>query len=120
SAVLNIEAARAAYNIQSAERLPNLNAQGSFTRSRTPESVSMLPGRPAFTSSQYQVGLGMAAFELDLFGRVRSLSEAALAQYLATEEAARSAQISLVAEVARAYLAERAFAEQLNLARRTV
>lgn len=119
-AVLNIEAARAAYNIQSAERLPNLNAQGSFTRSRTPESVSMLPGRPAFTSSQYQVGLGMAAFELDLFGRVRSLSEAALAQYLATEEAARSAQISLVAEVARAYLAERAFAEQLNLARRTV
>jgi len=117
-AVLNIEAARAAYDIQRADRLPGVSAQGSFTRSRTPESVS--PSGEAVTSSQYQVGLGVAAFELDFFGRVRSLSEAALAEYLATEEAARSAQISLVAEVARAYLAERALAEQLQLARDTL
>jgi len=117
-AVLNIEAARAAYDIQRADRLPSVNAQGQFTRARTPESVS--PTGQAVTSSQYQVGLGVAAFELDFFGRVRSLSEAALAQYLATEEAARSAQISLVAEVARAYLAERALAEQLELARSTL
>src|SRR5690606_20204514 len=60
------------------------------------------------------------AFELDFFGRVSSLSEAALAEFLATEEAARAAQISLVAEVGRAYLAERAFAEQLELARQTL
>lgn len=117
-AVLNIEAARAAYNIQSAERLPDLDAQGSFTRSRTPESVS--PTGQAYTSSQYQVGLGVAAFELDFFGRVRSLSDAALAEYLATEEAARAARISLVAEVARAYLAERVYAEQLGLAQQTL
>lgn len=117
AAVLNIEAARAAYNIQSAERLPSLDAQGSFTRGRTPASVSPIG---AGTSSQYQVGLGIAAFELDFFGRVRSLSQAALAEYLATEEAARAAQISLVAEVGRAYLAERAFSEQLGLARQTL
>lgn len=117
-AVLNIEAARAAYNIQSAERLPSLDAQGSFTRGRTPASVS--PVGVGGTSSQYQVGLGIAAFELDFFGRVRSLSQAALAEYLATEEAARAAQISLVAEVGRAYLAERAFSEQLGLARQTL
>jgi multidrug efflux system outer membrane protein len=68
----------------------------------------------------YQVGLNLAAFELDFFGRVRSLNEAALSQYLATEEAQRAAQISLVAEVAKAYLAERAFAEQQELAQRTL
>lgn len=118
AAVLNIEAARAAYNIQSAERLPSLDAQGSFSRGRTPASVSQTGA--AYTASQYQVGLGVAAFELDFFGRVRSLSEAALAEYLATEEAARAAQISLVAEVGRAYLAERAYAEQLGLARQTL
>lgn len=117
AAVLNIEAARAAYNIQSAERLPSLDAQGSFTRGRTPAAVSPIG---AGTSSRYQVGLGIAAFELDFFGRVRSLSEAALAEYLATEEAARAAQISLVAEVGRAYLAERAYSEQLSLARQTL
>jgi multidrug efflux system outer membrane protein len=117
-AVLNIDAARAAYNIQSAERLPSLDAQGSFARSRTPESVS--PTGQAYTASQYQVGLGVAAFELDFFGRVRSLSDAALAEYLATEEAARAAQISLVAEVARSYLAERAYPEQLDLAQQTL
>ena len=118
SAVLNIEAARAAYNIQSAERLPSLDAQGSFSRGRTPATLS--PTGQDRTTSQYQVGLGIAAFELDFFGRVSSLSEAALAEFLATEEAARAAQISLVAEVGRAYLAERAFAEQLELARQTL
>ncbi|HEX5514792.1 MAG TPA: efflux transporter outer membrane subunit [Gammaproteobacteria bacterium] len=118
SAVLNIEAARASYNIQSSERLPSITGEGSFSRARTSESISRTG--EANTFSEYRVALGVSAFELDFFGRVRSLSEAALAQYLATEEAARSAQISLVAEVARAYLAERAFAEQLDLARRTV
>lgn len=116
-AALNIEAARAQYRIQGAQRLPSVNAQAEFSRTHTPESVS--PTGSGVTANQYQVGLGIAAFELDFFGRVRSLSDAALAEYLATEEAARSAQISLVAEVARAYFAERALAERLQLAERS-
>jgi multidrug efflux system outer membrane protein len=61
----------------------------------------------------------MSAFELDFFGRVRSLSDAALASYLATDEARQAAQISIVAEVAKAYFTERAYAEQYALAQRT-
>lgn len=117
-AALRIEEARAQYGIQSADLLPNLNATASGSRSRTPGAVS-ITGRSS-VNSNYQVGLGLAAFELDFFGRVRSLNDAALAQYLATEEASRAAQISLIAEVAKAYLAEQAFAEQYDLARKTV
>ena len=117
-AALRIEEARAQYNIQSADLLPNLNATASATRSRTPGSLT-LSGASTVNSS-YQVGLGLAAFELDFFGRVRSLNDAALAQYLATEEANRAARITLIAEVAKAYLAERAFAEQYDLAVKTL
>ncbi len=116
-AALRIEEARALYNIQWADRVPNLNATASGTRGRT--VVPGLPGGASVVSENYQVGLSLAAFELDFFGRVRNLSESALEQYLATEEARRAAQISLVAEVAKAYLAERAFAEQLALAQNT-
>ncbi|WP_019141881.1 efflux transporter outer membrane subunit [Noviherbaspirillum massiliense] len=116
-AALRIEEARAQYNIQSADQWPNLNANAAGSRSRTPADLS--PTRTAVISNSYQVGLNLAAFELDFFGRVRSLKDAALAQYLATEEARRAAQISLVAEVAKAYLAERAFAEQEEIAQKT-
>lgn len=115
--VLRIEEARAQYNIQSADLLPNLNATASGARSRVPASLS--PSGVSGVGTSYQVGLGLAAFELDFFGRVRSLNDAALAQYLATEEASRAAHITLVAEVAKAYLAERAFDEQYELARKT-
>jgi multidrug efflux system outer membrane protein len=117
-AALRIEEARAMYNIQWADRVPNLNAQATGSRSRTP---GILAGRTdgALVTNAYQVGLSIPAFELDFFGRIRSLSDAALAQYLATEEARRAAQISLVAEVAKVYLSERAFAEQQELAQRT-
>jgi multidrug efflux system outer membrane protein len=118
TAALRIEEARAAYNIQSADLLPNLNAAASGTRARTPAGLS-LTGRPA-VGNIYQVGLSMASFELDFFGRVRSLNDAALAAYLATEEAQRAAQISLVAETAKAYLSELGAGEQLVLARRTL
>lgn len=117
-AALRIEEARAQYNIQSADLWPNLNATAGATRGRTPGGIS-ITGASAVSSS-YQVGLSLASFELDFFGRVRSLNNAALAQYLATEEAAQAARISLVAEVAKAYLAERAFAEQYDLARKTL
>ncbi|MDO8298525.1 efflux transporter outer membrane subunit [Lacisediminimonas sp.] len=117
TAALRVEEARALYNVQSADLLPTINAVGSAGRSRTPPGASPL-GRPVVTAN-YQIGLSLAAFELDFFGRVRSLSDAALSQFLATEEAQRSAHISLVAAVARAYLAERAYAEQLTLAQDT-
>jgi outer membrane protein, multidrug efflux system len=117
-AALRIEEARAQYNIQSADLWSTLNATASAARSRTPGGLT-LSGNSTVNSS-YQVGLGLAAFELDFFGRVRSLNNAALAQYLATEEASRAAHITLIAEVAKAYLAERAFSEQYELARKTL
>lgn len=117
-AALRIEEARAQYNIQSADLLPTLNATASGSRARVPASLNTT-GTSIVTSS-YQVGVSMSSFELDFFGRVRSLSNAALAQYLATEEARQAAHISLVAEVAKAYLAERAFTEQLELTQRTL
>jgi multidrug efflux system outer membrane protein len=118
TAALRIEQARAQYNIQSADLLPNLDAVATGSRGRTPASVS--PTGASVVSSNYQVGLSLASFELDFFGRVHSLSDAALASYFATEEAQRAAQISVVAEVAKAYLAERAYDEQLALAQRTL
>lgn len=118
TAALRVEEARALYNVQSADQLPTINATGNASRSRTPLGLTS-SGRPS-VSGNYQVGLSLAAFELDFFGRVRSLSEAALSQFLATEEAQRSVRISLVAEVARTYLAERSLAEQLALAQSTM
>lgn len=117
-AVLNVEAARAQYRIQRADQLPGVNVQGDGLRQRLPDELTF-PGAPA-QQSQYTVGLGITGFELDLFGRVRSLKDAALAQYLATEEASRSARLSLVAAVADAYLRERAAAEQLDLLHKTL
>jgi len=118
TAALRIEEARAQYNVVAADLLPNVGAAASGSRARTAAAVS--PTGTSVISTGYQVGLSLAAFELDFFGRVRSLNEAALSQYLATEEARRAAHISLVAEVAKAYLTERALAEQEELARRTL
>lgn len=95
-AVLNVERARALYRIQRADRLPSLDATATMSRTG---------GNNAFVQGQtYRAELGVAAYELDLFGRVRNLTEAQLRTYLAQEEAARSAQLSLVAEVANAWL----------------
>ncbi|MDQ7968026.1 MAG: efflux transporter outer membrane subunit [Oxalicibacterium faecigallinarum] len=117
-AALRIEEARAQYNIVQADRVPNLNGTATGNRGRTPASVNQF-GQSVVTSN-YQVGVSLASFELDFFGRVKSLSDAALASYLSTEEARVSAQLSLISEVAKAYLNERAFAEQEELARRTL
>lgn len=100
--LLNVEAARAQYRIQRADRLPGIEVQGSGTRQRLPADLSTTD--QSQVQSSWQAGVGLAAFELDLFGRVRNLSEAALQEYLATEGAARAVQISLVAEVIQAYL----------------
>jgi len=115
---LNVELTRAQYRIQRAEQLPAIDASGSVIRQRIPAVASSthLP----VTATTYTVGLGLAAFELDFFGRVRNLSSAALEQYLATEEAQRSASLSLVAQVATEYLVERALDDQVALAQRTL
>jgi multidrug efflux system outer membrane protein len=116
-AVLNIEVARAQYQIQRADLFPSVDATASGTRQHTPQSLTQ--GAPALPR-QYSVGAGVSAYELDLFGRVRSLKDAALASFLASEEARRSVHISLVSQVADAYLAAQAFAEQLALTRQTL
>lgn len=87
-AALRIEEARALYGIQFADRLPNFDAQGTGTRQRTVGTTGGM-----VTQGTYTVGLGISAFELDFFGRVKSLTDAALADYLATEEAQRAAYI---------------------------
>lgn len=94
--LLNVEAARAQYLIQRAQRLPTVALDATATRQRVDQSSPV--------ESSYQVGAGFTAFELDLFGRVRNLSEAALQEYLATERVAHTARVSLVAEVIQAYL----------------
>ncbi len=113
TAALRIEEARAIYGIQKADQLPTVNTSGGVTTGR-----QFFRGQ-TFDTTTYQVGVGMTAFELDFFGRVKNLSDAALSQFFATEEARRALQIALVGEVAKAWLNERALAEQVLLAERT-
>ena len=110
-AVLNIEQARAQYDIRSADRLPTVNAAVSGSRTPTAGGGS---------TRVYSAGLAVTAWEIDLFGRVASLSEAALAQYLGTEEGRKAAQISLVAAVANTWLSLVADEEQLDLTQQTL
>ena len=117
-AALNVERARAQYRIERAALLPTINATAGGSRQRIPGDISGY-GTP-MTLSQYSVGAGVTAFELDLFGRVRSLKAQALEQYLATAEARKSAQIALVGEVVIQYLTERELDEQLAVARQTL
>jgi multidrug efflux system outer membrane protein len=117
-AALNIDAYRAQFRIQRADLFPGVSADGSGSRQRVPADMSQL-GRSGITSS-YSATLGVSAYELDLFGRIRSLSEQALETYFSSEEARRSTQISLVANVATAYLNWQADKELLKLTQDTL
>jgi multidrug efflux system outer membrane protein len=117
-AALNVERIRAIYSIQRSVLIPQLDATGDAVRQRTPASLS--PSGQAVTGSVYSVGLQIPSYEVDFFGRVVSLRDQVLHQYLATEEARRSAQIALISAVARQYLAVLAADEQLALARQTL
>jgi outer membrane protein, multidrug efflux system len=117
-ATLNIEKMRALYQIQRAELLPTVDAGGIFSKERVPGILSG-SGRP-ITTELYNVNLGVSSWELDLFGRIRSLKDAALQEYLATEQARLGTQISLVAEVANTYLTLAADRELLKLAQETL
>ena len=116
-AALNIERARAQYGIQRADLFPSIAVSGGQSAQRVPGDLSA--SQQADISRQYSANLGFASYELDFFGRVRSLEEQALQTYLGTEDARRSAQISLVAEVANAWLRLAADRERLALARDT-
>lgn len=116
-AALNIEKARAQYRIQRADLFPAIGANGSQTAQRLPGDLTS--GGEAGVTRQYSATIGFAAYELDFFGRIRSLNAQALELYLGTEEARRSAQISLVAEVANAWLILAADRERQALARST-
>ncbi|MBI3144221.1 MAG: efflux transporter outer membrane subunit, partial [Pseudogulbenkiania sp.] len=109
-AMLNVEQTRAQYQIQRADLFPAIDATASSTRQRQPADLSS-SGR-AGVSSKYSVGLGFTSYELDLFGRVQSLKNEALEQYFASGAAQKSAQITLVSEVASQYLTLRALDEQ--------
>jgi multidrug efflux system outer membrane protein len=117
-ASLNIEKAQAQYRIQRATALPSIDAGISGTHSRSPGSLSS-SGTPA-TSHEYSAQLGLSSYEVDVFGRVQNLQDEALESYLALTETRRSTQISLVAEVATAWLTLAADKELLQLAQETL
>jgi multidrug efflux system outer membrane protein len=108
-AVLNVEESRAEYRVTRSASLPTVAGSGSFTRSSTGGHIE----------NQWSASLGTTAYELDLWGRVRSLNKQALEKYFATDEARRSEQISLVAAVATEYFTLRETEELLELSRQT-
>ena len=133
---LNVESARAQYDIQRAALLPSISAHVSETASRTPGGVisssatgatgvgtgtgTTVTGGGAYISHTYSGGLALASYELDFFGKLRNLSQAGMETYLGTEEARRAAQISLVSQVAMAWLTLAADQQRVKLAEETV
>jgi len=116
-AALNVERARAYYAIQRDQLYPTVNAAGVASKQQTSADLTQ-PGQSRITE-RYDVGLGVASWEIDFFGRIRSLKDRALEEYLATEQARRSAQTLLVSAVANTYLALAADREALALAETT-
>jgi multidrug efflux system outer membrane protein len=110
-AVLNMEQARAQLGIKRADQFPTLNAAATGTRTATNDST---------VTNTFTAGFAVTAYELDFFGRVASLKEQALAQYLATAEGSKSAQISLIATVAQTWLALLADEELLAISNQTL
>ncbi|MBR0670403.1 efflux transporter outer membrane subunit [Neoroseomonas soli] len=123
-AVLNVALAESQYRVQRADLFPQVGATGSLDASRTPLPVASaavpIDATAGITRRIYGAGIGFSAYEIDLFGRVRSLSTAAFERYLGYVETRRAAQISLVAQVANAWLAIAADQEALALTERTL
>lgn len=111
-AVLNLEKARAQFQIQRSALFPNVGVSASAVRGN-----SQVTGQLGNT---FTVGLALSAWELDFFGRVNSLREQALAQYLATDEARKAYELALVANVAQGWLALLADEELLSISRNTL
>ncbi|EQB12748.1 efflux transporter outer membrane subunit [Sphingobium lactosutens] len=109
AAIANVQSARAKYRVQRAAQLPTVTADASASISQRNDA----------RQDSYSADIGFSAFEIDLFGRVRNLTQAALESYLATEEGARSTRIALIAETASAYATLAADRDLLALARQT-
>ncbi|MEN6386387.1 MAG: efflux transporter outer membrane subunit [Phycisphaerales bacterium] len=117
-ATLNAERAREFYGIQRAELFPIVDAFGGLTKQRVPGDFSQ--NGSVVTSKEYSVNLGMASWEIDFFGRIRSLEERALKEYFASRLARRSAQILLISQIANTYFTLAADLESLQLAQSTL
>lgn len=117
-ALANLERARALYGVQQADSLPTVAATAQGARSRSAADLTA-SGRPQ-TASQFSGQLGFTSYELDLWGRVRNLNEAALQQFLQVAANQRSVEIALVADVANAWLALAADQSRLQLAQDTL
>ena len=116
-AVLRIEEARALYGIQRSARLPNVSALGSGQRTRT--SIESF-GSSAGINERFALNLAVSAFELDFWGRVKNSSKAARSKFFATQEAAQAFRLSLIRDVAFAYLSVLEASERITLAESTV
>lgn len=121
AALMNVEQTHQLYHVQALALIPTGDVNLNGTRQRIPNvfasNSSTNGSAPSLTYTEYQANLGVASYELDLFGRIRSLKRQALETYFATREAQRSAQIALVAQVATAWLTEQEAQEQLEIAR---
>lgn len=116
-AMLSVEQVRARYDIQWTELLPDVSGSGSFTRSRTNKYLS--PSGAAYTSNTWQVGVA-AAYEVDLWGRVRSMTDQALEQWLSSQENARAVRLSLVSGIALQYYTLQLANERLSLSQKSL
>lgn len=115
-AMLNVSKARAQYQLSDAERWPGVDAKGSGTHQRIPTASETGNAR---VTHAYGANLGVSGFELDFFGRVQNLSEAALRQYMGTAEAQRSARLSLIANTANGWYSLAAEQQRLKIAEET-
>lgn len=116
-ATARVEEARALYGVQRSELFPSFSLNAQETSARAP---SLVPGSTqSVVTRRYEVNLGLLAYELDFWGRVRRLSESALANYFASEHGQRAFHLSLIAEVANAYYSVRTLDERAEFARRT-
>ncbi len=118
AAALNVQAYQALYRIQKAESLPTMGAQAAGTRQRLPADLA--GGDHAVTTSTYTVGIGMLSYELDLFGRVRSLNKQALENYLSMDSTRKATELSLIAASASAWMAWQADQQQLEIVSATL
>ncbi|MGH6617745.1 efflux transporter outer membrane subunit [Sphingomonas sp.] len=122
-AAANVLQARAQYRVQRADQLPSINANGQATYTNTAGQAANfggVAGASASDISTYSANVGFSAFELDLFGRIRNLTKAAQERYFASEEAQRSTRITLIAEIASAWLTLASDQDQLRLSQETL
>lgn len=117
-AALNVEAFRAQYRIDRSALFPAVDAAGGGNRQRIPKNMS--PTGESTINSQYSASLGITAWEIDFFGRLNSLRQQALETYFASEQAQRSAELSLIANVATAWLSHQADQASLALVQSTL